>query len=295
VSSLIGPDEELLVLRNGVYGERIEAIAQAHGIPYHVLDQPWTAPQDPAALAKALDAHPRVGVVAGVVHETTTGLLNPIKDLGEVCRSRGKTFLVDAISAIAGEELDLSWGVDAVVGTANKCIRGLPGMSFVLAREELMAKAAAYPPRTLYLHLPAYHAKQEADSTPFTPAIQAAYALEVALRELLAEGVGARVERMGHVAALLRRGCTELGLELYLDEAYLSRTITTYRLPKGWSYEALHDALRAAGFVIYAGQGDLRQQAFRVCNMGVMSDADYERFIDALKQALVVGPVGASA
>lgn len=122
VSSLIGPEEELLVLRNGVYGERIEAIAKAHGIPFRVLDQPWTRPQDPRALAEALDAYPRVGVVAGVVHETTTGLLNPIRELGEVCRARGKAFLVDAISAIAGEELDLSWGVDAVVGTDRKSV-----------------------------------------------------------------------------------------------------------------------------------------------------------------------------
>ena len=104
-----------------------------------------------------------------------------------------------------------------------------------------------------------------------------------------------RVARMGHVSELLRAGMTRLGLELFLDPAYLSRTITTYRLPEGWSYEALHDALRAAGFVIYAGQGDLRQQAFRVCNMGVMSDADYERFLAALEAALAAGPVGASA
>lgn len=287
VTSSVGPDETLLVLRNGVYGERIEAIAEAHGIPHQVLDAGWGEPHDPDIVARVLADDPALAVVAGVIHETTTGLMNPIKDLAQVVRAAGRTLLVDGVSALGGEEVDLAgWGVDVCVGTANKCIRGLPGMSFVLVQEELMERIASYPPRSLYLHLPTYFAQQEQDTTPFTPAIQVAYALEVALEELLAEGVAVRVARMKAVSDHLRERCQALGLELYLDSRYLSRTITTFRLPSGLSYEELHDGLKARGFVIYAGQGELRAQAFRVSNIGVLSDADYERFLAALAEVL---------
>jgi 2-aminoethylphosphonate-pyruvate transaminase len=290
VSSIIGPDQTLLVCQNGVYGERIRKIAQAHQIEHRTLEAPWTERIDPAALREVLASDPSIGVVACVHHETTTGLLNPIEELAAVCREAGRAFLIDAISAIAGEELDLAgWGVDACVGTANKCIRGLPGISFVLLRRELMARIEEYPPRTLYLHLPTYHGKQETQGTPFTPAVQVAFALREALGELLEEGVGERVARMAHVAELLRKGFVRLGLELLLEPRLLSNTITTLGLPEGWTYDRLHDALRVEGFVIYAGQGDLRRRAFRVSNMGVMDDADYLRFLEALERVLEQG------
>lgn len=290
IASCVGPDERLLVLRNGIYGERIEQIAEAQGIEHTVLDAGWSDAHDVDLVRQALEEDPTIAVVAGVVHETTTGLLNPIQDLAPLCRELGRVFIVDAISAIGGEELDLlGWGVDVCVGSSNKCIRGLPGLSFVLATDAVMARIQDYPPRTLYLHLPTYYAQQEADGTPFTPAVQLAYAFQAALEELLEEGVAARVARMQHVSQLLRAGCQALGLELYLEEGPYSRTITTYKLPPGWSYERLHDALKARGFVIYAGQGALRSEAFRVCNMGVLSDADYQRFLAALGEVLAGG------
>jgi 2-aminoethylphosphonate-pyruvate transaminase len=287
VSSVVGPEETLLVLENGVYGDRLAKIASAQGIAHQRLTRDWTQPHDPEALAAALDANPEVSVVACVHHETTTGLLNPVRELAAVCRERGKTLILDAISAIGGEELDVEgWGVDVVVGTANKCVRGIPGISFVLLSSEVMERIKDYPPRTLYLHLPTYFAKQEAGTVPFTPAVQVAYALDVALDELLSEGVAARVAAHQAVSEQLRAGFSRLGLKLLLGEVPLSYTITTILLPEGWTYPALHDALREKGFVIYAGQGDLSQRAFRVSNMGVMDSADYERFLEALGEVL---------
>ena len=287
IASCAAPDERLLVLRNGVYGERIEQIAEAQGIAHTVLDAGWGEAHDADMLRQALREDPSIGLVAGVVHETTTGLLNPIQALAAVCREEGRVFLVDAISALAGEEFDLSgWGVDVCVGTANKCIRGLPGVSFVLVADAVMARIKDYPARTVYLHLPRYYAQQEADETPFTPAVQLTYALQAALEELLEEGVANRVARMKHLSDLIRAGARELNLELYLQDAPLSRTITCFKLPAGWDYERLHDALKERGFVIYAGQGELRSQAFRVSNMGVLSDEDYQRFLAALGDVL---------
>lgn len=288
VSSLVGPGERLLVARNGVYGERLEKIARAHGIEHAVVDAPsWFDPIDPAAVAAALDRDPALSSVAVVHHETTTGLLNPVRELAEVCRARGRSLIVDAISSIGGEELDLvGWGVDAVIGTANKCIRGLPGVSFVLCRRGLLERAAAWPPRTLYLHLPAYFAEQERGGIPFTPAVQVTYALHEALAELSQEGVAARAAGCRRLAERLRAGLEQLGLSLLLPADRRSSTITTVALPGGWAYERLHDALRAEGFVIYAGQGDLRRRAFRVATMGTLDEADVDRLLAALARAL---------
>lgn len=288
LSSLVGPGEHLLVCRNGVYGERLATIARAHGIDHTLLDTPaWTDPHDPQALARALDADPSIRAVAVVHHETTTGLLNPLRDLAQVCRERGRALIVDAISSLGGEALDVvGWGLDAVVATANKCLRGLPGLSFVLVRRALLERAAAWPARTLYLHLPTYFAEQERGGTPFTPAVQVAYALHEALVELAEEGVMARAGANAALALRLRRGLERLGLPLLLPPALRSSTITTVRLPERWTYERLHDLLRARNFVIYAGQGDLRRQAWRVATMGTLDAADVDAFLAALARAL---------
>ena len=287
VSSLVPPGKRLLVLQNGVYGERLAAIGRAHGIDTRTLECANTTPQDPAALARALAEDREVATVAAVHHETTTGLLNPIRELARVCREAGRSLVVDAISSIGGEELDVeAWGVDAVIGTANKCIRALPGLSFVLARHDLLRRAADWPPRTLYLHLPGYFAQQEQGGVPFTPAVQVGYAFQEALEELAEETVAARAATYRRLAGRLRDGLAALGLEPLVAAPHRSHTITTLRLPAGWTYERLHDALRARGLVIYAGQGALRQTAFRVANMGLMDEADVDRIVSALREVL---------
>ncbi len=287
ITSVVGPNQTLLVLENGVYGERITTIASAYGIRHMTSSIPWTEPHDPAELARLLADSPEIDVVACVHHETTTGLLNPLKEIAGVCNAAGKLLLVDAISSLAGEELDLvGWGVDACVATANKCIRGIAGLSFTLLRRQLMERIAGYPPRTLYLNLPTYHAKQEAGGTPFTPAVQVSYALEQALRELLDEGLQNRIVCLRRLAKCLRDGFSRLGLQRLLNSEQLSNTVTTLLLPDGWSYESLHDSLKAEGFVIYAGQGALKEHAFRVANMGVMDEHDAERLHLALERVL---------
>jgi 2-aminoethylphosphonate-pyruvate transaminase len=188
VSSSISAAGRMLIVDNGVYGDRIASIASAHGISHDRLTTGWTEPPALDRVAEAL-ASGRYEVLAAVHHETTTGLINPIAELVRLARRHGVATVVDSISGLAGEEIDLGEdGPDLVVGTANKCLQALPGISFVLARRAMLSKMATYPPRSLYLHLPNYHGHQERRSTPFTPAIQIGYALRdflVALGQLV--------------------------------------------------------------------------------------------------------------
>jgi 2-aminoethylphosphonate-pyruvate transaminase len=287
VASSLSPNRKMLVVKNGVYGERIAQMATIHGFPVIKLECPWTEPPDLHAIERMLRADPMIEVVSLVHHETTTGLLNPVGAIGDIVRRYGRVLLVDSISGLAGEEMDLAaTGIGLCVGTANKCIQGLPGISFVLVHKPVMERLLSLPPRTLYLHLPMLYTQQEHQSTPFTPAIQVMYAFDEALQELLEEGVGQRIQRYGAAASLLRYGFGQLGLKSLLPAELRSNTITALELPEGFDYQTLHDALKARGYVIYAGQGELAARIFRVANMGHLRLEQFRGFLAALQEVL---------
>jgi 2-aminoethylphosphonate-pyruvate transaminase len=286
IASGVEENGRLLVLQNGVYGDRMVRIARAHRICCDVVECPLTERHDLERVDTQLRAE-RYDALAVVHHETTTGLLNDLAPIAEMCRRRGVRLLVDGVSALAGERFDFAdWMPDAVACTANKCVQGLPGLSFALVRRDFMAAMASFPERSVYLHLPRHFAEQEKRSTPFTPAVQTAYALRVALDELCAETVAGRVARYGRASAVVRRGATGLGLDLLLPEKLRSTTMTSITLPLGVSYEHLHDALKRSGFVIYAGQGPLADSVFRVACMGDVAESDYRRFVATLGAVL---------
>ncbi len=290
VSSALAEGGKLLVVNNGVYGDRMRQMAEAHRIPTGELTYAWTEAPSSEQIESALRDDPAIAAVALVQHETTTGLLNPVTEIGRVVRRQGRLFLLDAVSALGGEDLDVVRDyVDLCACTANKCIQGQPGVAFVLVRNEVMTAMQGYPRRSLYLHLPLHWEAQERRSIPFTPAIPAWYALDAALDELLEETPAGRVERYRRAARFLRDGFTELDLALLLPPALRSNSLTSLVLPQGVSYPRLHDGLKQRGFVIYEGQGKLRTDIFRVANMGHLTLDDFRRFLDALTDVLSGG------
>src|SRR5215470_20110268 len=279
VSSALPEGKKLLVINNGVYGERLLRMAEAHRIPTVELRYAWTDRPALGQIEDALTSDPTIAAVALVHHETTTGLLNLVQDVGAITRRTGRLLLLDAVSALAGEELDLVRdGVDLCACTANKCVQGLPGVAFVLVRDEVMTAMRQHPRRSLYLHLPLHWEAQERRSIPFTPSVQAWYALDEALDELLEETVAGRVQRYHAAASFLREGFTRLGLRLMLSPDARSNSITSMFLPEGTTYVKLHDDLKERGFVIYEGQGRLQTTIFRVANMGSLTLEDFGSF-----------------
>ncbi|MBI3802122.1 MAG: 2-aminoethylphosphonate aminotransferase [Deltaproteobacteria bacterium] len=287
ISSALPEGRKLLVINNGVYGERMLRMAEAHRIPAVELRYGWTERPNLSQIEETLRTDPAISAVALVHHETTTGLLNPVAEVGAIARRAGRQLLLDAVSALGGEDLDLIHdGVDLCACTANKCVQGLPGVAFVLARTEAMAAMQDYPRRSLYLHLPLHWEAQERRSIPFTPAVQAWYALDAALDELLEETVTARVRRYRAAAALLREGFARMGLKFLLPPEYQVNSLTSLFLPEGMTYQRLHDNLKERGFVIYEGQGKLQTGIFRVANMGHLTLDDFRRFLGALETVL---------
>ncbi|MEY4948949.1 MAG: 2-aminoethylphosphonate aminotransferase [Pseudomonadota bacterium] len=287
VCSSVAQGRQMLVVVNGVYGERILEMARVHGIDTVEVRAEWTERPDPERVAEAIRRHPAVEVVALVHHETTTGLLNPVSEIGEVVRRAGRRLLVDSISGLGGDPIDLGDGtVSICVGVANKCIQGLPGIGFVLATRAELERMAAIAPRSVYMNLRRHHEAHRRRAVPFTAAVQVLYALDEALDELLEETVDGRIRRYRAAADRLRRGFASMGLALLLPESHRSNSITSLVLPRGTTYGALHDHLKQDGFVVYEGQGHLAAEIFRVANMGALADDDFDRFLLSLGRAI---------
>ncbi len=291
VVSSVRAGRKLLVVVNGVYGERIARIARANGIEVIEVRSSIAVPADPAEVIDALDRNADVDSVACVVHETSTGLLNPVAEIGRALASRPVVLCIDAISSMACEEQELSEiGADFIAGTANKGLHGLPGISFVLVSADGIERLRQVPERSLYLNAATYLDGQRKGEVPFTPAVQICYALDEAIKEY--EDQGGHKQRARDYrerAELVRKGYDSLGLEILVDEPYRANSVTALRLPAGIDYTALHDRLRARGFVIYAGQGNLSSEIFRVATMGHLSLAQLARFLDALSDAVGTG------
>ncbi|MBI4588312.1 MAG: 2-aminoethylphosphonate--pyruvate transaminase, partial [Candidatus Rokubacteria bacterium] len=286
--SAVPREGALLIVDNGVYGRRMVQIAKAHGIPAEVIRLDNTTAVNPGDVEARLSARPELSHVALVHHETTTGLLNPVPAVVEVAAHHGRGVILDAMSSLFGEPLDVGQdGLDFAVASANKCLQGIPGVAFVLCRRSAVEELKGREPRSVYLDLYSHYAAQEQDNTPFTPAVQVFHALRQALAELEAEGVEARIKRYSENARVLREGMARLGFEILVPEGARSSILTTFRLLPGLTYEALHDQMKRRGYVIYAGQGEIRNVAFRVSNMGTLTPADLEDAVAAFEASLV--------
>jgi 2-aminoethylphosphonate-pyruvate transaminase len=288
IAALVPDNGRVLVVENGVYGERMSQICGRYRVPHQRLVGGWMAAPDLALVAAALDAaagDARFTHLAVVHHETTTGRLNDVHALAGICRSRDVRMLVDGVSSFGAEFIDFGdAALSAVAATANKCLHGVPGASFVIVRREALAAAVT---RTYYLDLQRLAMLQDQRNTPFTPAVHVYYALVEALREHQEEGGrAARYDRYSALSHQVRRGLAALGIDAVVPVAESSVVLRAYGLPAHIGYSLLHDALKARGFVIYAGQGDLSTTLFRISTMGNLSSPDIERLIQCFARLL---------
>lgn len=284
ICSLVPAQGRLLVIDNGVYGERISQICARYGIAHERMSGDWMQAPDWAAVTARLDGAP-FSHAAIVHHETTTGRLNDLSRLAQICKARGVALLADAVSSFGAEPIAFAQqSLDAVAGTANKCLHGVPGVSFVIARRAALARAAE---RTYYLDLGRLARLQDERGTPFTPAVHAYYGLVEALREFADEGGrSARHRRYADLAERVRTGLAKHGIEMAIPARESSVVLRAYRLPAGITYQMLHDALKARGFVIYAGQSGLASTLFRISTMGDLSPQDIDRLLGCFARLL---------
>ena len=286
ITSLCGVISGVLILSNGVYGERAAQIAQVYEVPHTLENFEWTLPLPLDRVEALIGATPHDTVYL-IHHETTTGVLNPLREVAEIARRHHKWVLVDAVSSVAGEELDLSgWGVDLIVGSANKCIRGVPGVSFAILSEDFVETISKRRQVAFSTDLVTTLSREDRGETPFTPPVQTMYALREALLELAEDGVQNRIASYQSIARTLRDGLSSLGFNFLVPREHLSNTMTSVMLPEGFSYGTLHDPLKDLGYVIYKSQGQLSDTTFRLGTVGLITQDDMHNFLNALSQVL---------
>jgi len=276
----------ILILSNGSYGERAAKVATIFDLPHETLDFGWTARLDLDSI-EAKCRSTRADTIYLIHHETTTGVLNPLREIAAIGKRYNKWVVVDGVSSVCGEDLDLSgWGVDLIMGSANKCIRGVPGASFVIVSDQMAEVMKGRRQAAFVTDLVTHMEQEEKGETPFTPAVQVFAALRAALEELLDEGLDRRIASYERIATVLRDGLAELGLELLLPREWYSNTMTSVRMPEGFTYTRLHDALKEQGYLIYNAQGAFQEKMFRLGTVGVMTEADIRGFLAALGTVL---------
>ena len=289
LSSIVPRDGKLLVLANGAYGHRMAQIARTMGISTEICNFPEAQPVD---LAKSRRALVRNGADTnvGVVHcETSTGIMNPIDEIGGLVKELGRVFIVDAMSSFGGVPLDLAAShIDFLVASANKCIQGVPGFGFVLARRDPLIAAEGCA-RSVSLDLLAQLKGFERDGQfRFTPPTHALLAFWQALVELEEEGgVAGRASRYAANHRVLMEGMKALGFEAYLAPRHQSHIITSFRFPphRNFVFDEFYRRLSEQGFVIYPGKVS-DADCFRIGTIGHLFPDDIRSLLDAIRRAL---------
>lgn len=273
-ASLVAPGDVVLNLVSGVYGAGYGEWLKPRAGTFHEIRVAYDEVIDPAAVAAFLDAHPEVTLVAICHHDTPSGTLNPIEEIGRVVRAHGALYVVDSVSAWAGVEMDLdAVGADLLVTGPNKCLGCPPALSILAVSDRAWAKMEANPaaPRASMLSILDWkEAWRKENPFPFTPSVAEINALDAGLDRYLGEGPEAVWARHATTAAAMRAGVVAMGLELWAARpAIASPTCTAVKLPAGVDETALRTLMkRRYGVVISSGRAETFNRLVRIGHMG---------------------------
>ncbi len=289
IGNFVPPGGKVLVLVNGAYGKRIARICEYYQRGIAILETPEDTPADLQALEAALDADPDVSHVAVVHCETTSGILNPVEAVAEITARHGRRLLIDAMSAFGAIPLDVrEVPFDAVVASSNKCLEGVPGMGFCIARREALEAAKGNSP-SLSLDLHDQWVSMEGNGQwRFTPPTHCIIAFDQALKEFEAEGgVAGRGARYAGNCRILIEGMRAIGFHTLLPDELQAPIIVTFHKPAdaNFDFENFYERLRRRGYVIYPGKLTVAD-SFRIGCIGRMGRGEIEGALAAIRQTL---------
>ncbi|MCI0748081.1 MAG: 2-aminoethylphosphonate--pyruvate transaminase, partial [Verrucomicrobia subdivision 3 bacterium] len=289
LATTIPPSGKVLILTNGAYGERIVQMAQYLKIAHAVLRTPEDTPPQPADVERTLAADSSITHVACVHCETTTGILNPITEVGRVVKQHRRVYIVDAMSSFAAVPIDFAAaGIDYLISSANKCVEGVPGFSFVICRRADLIATEGFA-RSLSLDLLAQLKGFDKNGQfRYTPPTHVILAFDQALKELEQEGgVLARAARYRRNHEVLVTGMQQLGFRLYLNPKVQSYIITGFHYPSDpkFSFDEFYRRLSDKAFIIYPGK--LTQvNTFRIGTIGRIFESDIRSLLAAIRETL---------
>lgn len=290
LNSLLDKDKKALVVQNGSYSERACEILRAYGMPHIELKQPIDTTPDLAAIEDELKKNDDIGYIYMTHHETGSGLLNPICEVGALAHKYGAFFITDTTSSYAMIPINVHEdNVDFCMASAQKGIMGMTGLSYVIGRKDIIEKSKDFPVRSYYCNLyMQYHYIETTGQMHFTPPVQTIYAARQALVEYFEEGEDRKWERHQRVMRAIHQGEEELGLREMLKREVQSGLVSAVRYPDdpGWDFDKIHDYCYERGFTIYPGKIE-KKGTFRLCALGAIDDEDIRDFWKVFREGLV--------
>jgi 2-aminoethylphosphonate-pyruvate transaminase len=288
VNSLVPEGKKICVVNNGAYAARMVEIAGYYGIEAVDLEFDTTGLPDLDRVRQTLENDPDIAVVAAVHHETGTGVLNPIKEIGALAHAHGCVFMVDTISTYGLRPINIQEeNIDFLMSSAQKGLAGMTGASWVVGNKQEIEKTKNHPKRSYYCNLyMQYDFFDRVGEMHFTPPVQVIYALEQAIKEYWEEGEMPRWERLKKCSQAIFRGLDQLGLDCVIDKKIQGGLVVTVKAPDDGRFDffTLHDYCYERGFTIYPGKM-FGLQTFRLCNLGMITEQDIDDFFVVAAEA----------
>ncbi|WP_274972456.1 2-aminoethylphosphonate aminotransferase [Bacteroides fluxus] len=287
LNSLLPADKKVLIINNGAYSTRAVEVCQYYGLPH--IDLKFSVYERPnlQQVEETLKENPDISLVYTTHHETGTGLLNPIREIGEVAHRYGCVFAVDTTSSLGMIPFDMEKdNVDFCMASAQKGLQAMTGLSFIIGDEEVIRKSKDYPKRSYYCNLYLqYDYFEKTGEMHFTPPVQTIYATRQALKEYFEEGEENKFARHRRVFEAIHKGIEELGFKYVIKKEWQSGLVVSVLYPDdpNWNFEKVHDYCYEYGFTIYPGKISTTN-TFRLCALGAIDEEDIERFFITLRK-----------
>lgn len=289
INSLLPENGKVLVINNGAYSARAVEICQYYGLPHIDLQFPTDQRPDLSAVEKTLRENPDIALVHTTHNETGTGILNPIREIGELVHQYGAVFTVDTTSTLAMRPIDIAAdNIDFCMASAQKGLMAMTGLSFIIGNRKIIEASKTYPKRSYYCNLYLqYEFFEKTGEMHFTPPVQTIYAAVQALKEYQAEGENAKWARHTRVFNAIHEGLDALGFRDVIRREWQAGLVVSVIYPDdpNWDFEKIHDFCYERGFTIYPGKISTAD-TFRLCALGAIDEQDIRDFFTVLKDAL---------
>jgi len=290
ITSVIPNNKKLAVINNGSYGQRMINIAKRYNIDVIDIPCPFDQAIPLETIEKILKADPDITHLAMVHHETSSGILNPLREVGALCRRLNRHFIVDAMSSFAGTEIDMNKDhIDFIMSSSNKCLHGMPGMSFVICNKQLLLDSEGNA-RSYYFDLhQQYYALEKTGQLAFTPPVQIAYSFKRALDEFFKETLAGRIQRYHQNYDRLLSGLESLGFKCVTPKSLQSKILMSIQFPNDgqtYDFDAFHDYLYEKSYTIYPKKLDIAN-SFRLACIGDLTESDIDAFLSEVENYML--------
>ena len=291
INSLVPEGKKILVVNNGAYNSRAVEVCEMYHIPHINLKSSVYEQPDLKQVEQTLKENPDVAVVYCCHHETGTGVLNPIREIGALAHQYGAIFISDTTSTLGMIPLDVvKDNVDFCMASAQKGLMAMSGLSFIIGRTDIIKASKNYPTRSYYCNLYLqYEYFEKTGEMHFTPPVQTIYATIQAMKEYFEVGEEAKFARHRAVYEAIHQGVAVLGFKTVIDPKIESGLVVSVLYPDdpNFTFEKIHDYCYERGFTIYPGKISTTN-TFRLCALGTITPEDIQHFFAVLKEAMEV-------